>query len=312
MAQKKITDLQLIDAVTDSLSIPADDSIQSYRLTGSQLKAYILANNAILTAMINNDAVTTSKILNAAITRAKLATGAIANVSSTSKTSDYTADAATDDIILVDATANTVTIALPAASGCTGKKFNIKRIDSSNTYDVVIDPNSAETIDGAATVDLINQFDSIEIMSDGTNWFITANNRKKESVTFSTATTAYTMTANTWITAPLSTVYGNGKYSLSSNAWTVKKTSLYRLIMQNSVISGNGELVYLTYSVNGASESSNYINGYLMDANASGSTGHFTEIRDVSLAKGDVIRLRVQCATNTRSGNNGRMTVLEL
>jgi microcystin-dependent protein len=41
MADKTITDLTLIDAVTDDVNIPGDDSVQTYRLTAAQLKAYI-------------------------------------------------------------------------------------------------------------------------------------------------------------------------------------------------------------------------------------------------------------------------------
>lgn len=41
MANKKITDLTLIAAVTDTLSIPSDDSIQSYRFTAAQMKTYM-------------------------------------------------------------------------------------------------------------------------------------------------------------------------------------------------------------------------------------------------------------------------------
>lgn len=41
MAQKKITDLQLIDAVTDALNFPGDDTLQTYRVTALQLIAYI-------------------------------------------------------------------------------------------------------------------------------------------------------------------------------------------------------------------------------------------------------------------------------
>lgn len=41
MAQKKITDLQLRDQVTGDLSIPSDDGIQSYRVTGSQIFNYV-------------------------------------------------------------------------------------------------------------------------------------------------------------------------------------------------------------------------------------------------------------------------------
>lgn len=48
MAQKKITDLTLIDAVTDELNLPGDDTIQTYRCTVAQLKAFILPPGTIL------------------------------------------------------------------------------------------------------------------------------------------------------------------------------------------------------------------------------------------------------------------------
>lgn len=41
MAQKKITDLQLIGALTDSIAFPVDNGIQTYRSTGAQLKSFL-------------------------------------------------------------------------------------------------------------------------------------------------------------------------------------------------------------------------------------------------------------------------------
>lgn len=58
MAQKKITDLSLIDEVTDSLSIPSDDGIQSYRHTAAQMKEYILADNSIESQMVSTEVIT--------------------------------------------------------------------------------------------------------------------------------------------------------------------------------------------------------------------------------------------------------------
>jgi hypothetical protein len=77
MATKKITDLQLIDAVVDELSIPGDDGIQTYRATAAQLKAYILPDSGVTTAKINDSAVTTAKVNDAAITEAKLASAVV-------------------------------------------------------------------------------------------------------------------------------------------------------------------------------------------------------------------------------------------
>ncbi len=54
MAQKKITDLQLIDEVTDSLNFPGDDGIQSYRVTAAQISTYI---EAILASPVDHSLV---------------------------------------------------------------------------------------------------------------------------------------------------------------------------------------------------------------------------------------------------------------
>lgn len=55
MANKKISELQLIDDATSDLMLPSDDGIQTYRVTAAQLKDFILANENILLAMLKND-----------------------------------------------------------------------------------------------------------------------------------------------------------------------------------------------------------------------------------------------------------------
>lgn len=79
--------------------------------------------------------------------------------------------AAEDFTILCDATSGGITINLPAASTVTGRIYNVKKIDNSvNT--VTIDPDSTETIDGAATNVISTQWTNIQFQSNGTNWFI--------------------------------------------------------------------------------------------------------------------------------------------
>jgi hypothetical protein len=48
MATKKISDLQLISIMADDVNIPGENTSQTYRLTGAQLKAYIQAQIADL------------------------------------------------------------------------------------------------------------------------------------------------------------------------------------------------------------------------------------------------------------------------
>ena len=48
MADKKITDLTLIDEATDDVSLPGDDGVQTYRITIAQIKEFVLKSAAPL------------------------------------------------------------------------------------------------------------------------------------------------------------------------------------------------------------------------------------------------------------------------
>tara|TARA_Y100000296_G_scaffold32758_1_gene37929 strand:+ start:720 stop:1154 length:435 start_codon:yes stop_codon:yes gene_type:complete len=93
---------------------------------------------------------------------------------SDAKTTDYTATIF-DDIILAN---GTLTINLYTASGGTDGTGNIanegRRIVVKNigTNTVTVDPSGSETIDGASTKDLTAQYESLQLVSDGANWWI--------------------------------------------------------------------------------------------------------------------------------------------
>lgn len=86
-----------------------------------------------------------------------------------SKTSSFTADVA-DDVYLINAASPTVAT-LPAASSASGKIFTFKRLNSTSST-VTIDGNGAETIDGALTLSIPNQYDTISIVCDGASWWV--------------------------------------------------------------------------------------------------------------------------------------------
>ena len=75
--------------------------------------------------------------------------------------------------VLVDATGGARTITLPPAAAHLHRIYNIKKIDVSVNA-VTIDGNGGETIEGAATQTLPNQWDAYTIQSNGTAWFIIA------------------------------------------------------------------------------------------------------------------------------------------
>lgn len=74
---------------------------------------------------------------------------------------------ATHGVVTVSATA---TITLPTAVGITGRVYHIKSIGAAIT--VTIATTSSQTIDGSTTQTIAIQYDSISVVSDGSNWHI--------------------------------------------------------------------------------------------------------------------------------------------
>jgi len=86
------------------------------------------------------------------------------------QTTNYTV-ASTDTVVFANAASGNVTITLPAASGLTGYRFYIKRIDgSANT--VTVQRTSTDTIDGLTSFTLDLQYTAFGVVSNGSNWYI--------------------------------------------------------------------------------------------------------------------------------------------
>jgi hypothetical protein len=69
---------------------------------------------------------------------------------------------------MINCTANNFTVTLPTAVGIQGKEYIIK---NSGSGVITVDGDGTETIDGDLTQSL-NQYDSLTIVSDNTNWII--------------------------------------------------------------------------------------------------------------------------------------------
>ena len=63
------------------------------------------------------------------------------------------------------------TVFLPTASGIAGRIYTIKKVDAS-TNAVVVKGNASELIDGSNVATLPNQYSTIVIQSNGTQWYI--------------------------------------------------------------------------------------------------------------------------------------------
>jgi len=79
---------------------------------------------------------------------------------------------ASHEVVLCDATSGAFTATLPAAATYSGKRYVLKKIDSSANA-ITIDGNGAETIDDATTQTLSSRYDSVTLFCDGTEWWIT-------------------------------------------------------------------------------------------------------------------------------------------
>lgn len=70
----------------------------------------------------------------------------------------------THSIVVVS---NGSAITLPDATTCLGRKYNVIRSGTSN---VAIGTTAAQTISGDTSLTLTNQWDSVVMVSDGSNW----------------------------------------------------------------------------------------------------------------------------------------------
>lgn len=79
--------------------------------------------------------------------------------------------ASANETLLVNASGGSITVNLPAAAVASGREINVKKTDATGNS-VILDGNLAETIDGAATQSITTQYESLRVVSDGSNWHI--------------------------------------------------------------------------------------------------------------------------------------------
>lgn len=84
----------------------------------------------------------------------------------TNRTSTYVVD---NTDCVVNCTSGTFTVTLPTAVGLEGQYFIIK---NSGTGVITIDGDGSETIDGSLNFSLSIQYESIAVVSNGSNWVI--------------------------------------------------------------------------------------------------------------------------------------------
>jgi hypothetical protein len=149
---------------------------------------------------------------------------------------------------LIDVTGNTITVTLPTAVIIEGKNYVIKNNGSGV---VTVATTSGQTIDGASTKSLKNN-DSIEVISDGSNWIIAAGTG---TVTSSTTAKSGIISNSTWTGTPLNyqviftSAFSNTNYSVTvtggdARVWTVESATVNGFIINSN---SNTGLLYPTY-----------------------------------------------------------------
>ncbi len=86
-----------------------------------------------------------------------------------------TYDLLTGDYILLityTATGAVTSLTLPTAQTVTGRTIVIKDSGNASTNSITIDTQASQTIDGAATLVINSDYESVNLFSDGTNWYI--------------------------------------------------------------------------------------------------------------------------------------------
>lgn len=81
-----------------------------------------------------------------------------------------TLSASGEDIVLANPSAGDQTLTLPAASGNSGLRYRI--INIQDTYNIIVDGNGAETINGSITYYLTRNTEAVTIVCNGTAWYI--------------------------------------------------------------------------------------------------------------------------------------------
>lgn len=76
-----------------------------------------------------------------------------------------------DDVVFADATLSTINVYIPTAAGNGGKELTIKKVAGGN--DVVIHASGSQKIDGQSTLAIHYVYESVTLLSNNSNWFIT-------------------------------------------------------------------------------------------------------------------------------------------
>jgi hypothetical protein len=169
-----LTNLSVTNTITGSINGTANKATNMVGGNGTTLLGSIgYQSGTDATTMLAPNTTTTKKFLSMTGNGTNGAapvwdTVAFTTWTLVSKTGTYNI-ATTDCVILCDTTSAAFTVTLPTAVGVTGQFYIIKRT-SAGTNRLTIATTSSQTIDGITTAIIDEQYVSITVISDGSNW----------------------------------------------------------------------------------------------------------------------------------------------
>jgi len=109
------------------------------------------------------------------VTAGKKVTKGVTIERSLTKTADYTIQDTDPDLIFIGALSASATILLPNAADNSGRTITMILAGDPGIYDVVLDGEGSEKINGATTKTNSDQYSMIKVTCNGTGWFIVAS-----------------------------------------------------------------------------------------------------------------------------------------
>lgn len=175
MANKRINDLQARSDFDETCNVAVDDASQSWRATGAQILDFIGSSIDLITGRTSDTDPQSVDMLmtydDSAAAMKKVSKGDLLKLPVRAVTGTDTVTVE-DGVITADATSGAFTITLPSASSCAGRKFLFKNLASTSNA-VTIARAGSDTIDGATSITMTIQYESIELISlGGTAWAI--------------------------------------------------------------------------------------------------------------------------------------------
>lgn len=166
------------------------------------------------------------------VTRAKCATGGFGSLNVVSKTANYTVTSS-DDLILCDSSGGAFTLTLPTAVGIGGRVYKFRKTDSTfATANAITISAGASTIDGSSSTTLNTQYETLEIISDGSNWHVVRRHIPSNFI-------SYTPDWYNFATQP---TIGNGSISGTWRRVGDSMQGFYRINWGSTTTNGTGGL----------------------------------------------------------------------